>query len=140
MHVTVRMADWERDGDALRAVRTDVFTREQQIPADIEYDGLDPHCVHVLAITGSGNPVGTARMQADGHIGRMAVCRAFRRRGVGTALLQALFAHARGKGLTGVYLNAQRHAVPFYESVGFVKEGESFLEADIEHYRMTKRL
>jgi predicted GNAT family N-acyltransferase len=35
-----------------------------------------------------------------------------------------------------VYLNAQLRAIPFYERHGFRKEGEMFVEADIQHYKM----
>ena len=36
-------------------------------------------------------------------------------------------------------LNAQRRAEAFYASQGYEPEGETFMEADIEHVRMTKR-
>lgn len=40
--------------------------------------------------------------------------------------------------MEGVFLNAQRHALGFYERAGFVSEGNEFIEAGIPHYRMTR--
>jgi predicted GNAT family N-acyltransferase len=37
-------------------------------------------------------------------------------------------------------LNAQRRAEPFYAANGYLAEGETFVEAGIEHVRMTKAL
>ena len=37
-------------------------------------------------------------------------------------------------------LNSQLRAQPFYASHGYEPEGETFLDADIEHIRMTKAL
>jgi len=36
-----------------------------------------------------------------------------------------------------IYLNSQISAVRFYERNGFVQEGEMFIEANIEHFKMT---
>jgi hypothetical protein len=69
----VRRADWDRDREDLRRVREAVFVREQQVPLELEWDGLDEACVHVLALDGGGLPIGTGRLLPDGHIGRMAV-------------------------------------------------------------------
>lgn len=135
----VRIASWEEDYDLIRLVRITVFCQEQSIPQDLDFDGLDPECRHVLAFTNSGEPIGTARMQKDGHLGRIAVLKEWRKHGVGKAVVESLIAVATAEGLSQVYLNAQVHAVPFYEELGFRPEGEAFLEAGIEHFRMTKK-
>jgi len=93
----------------------------------------------VLAFTNSGEPIGTARMQKDGHLGRIAVLKEWRKHGVGKVLVESLIAVAIAEGLPRVYLNAQVHAMPFYEELGFRPEGGAFLEAGMEHYRMTKK-
>jgi predicted GNAT family N-acyltransferase len=135
----VRIATWEEDYDLIRLVRITVFCQEQSIPQELDFDGLDPECRHVLAFTNSGEPIGTARMQKDGHLGRIAVLKEWRKHGVGKALVESLIGVAKAKGLPQVYLNAQVHAVPFYEELGFRAEGQAFLEAGIEHYRMTRK-
>ncbi len=132
---TIRPADWGTDRKLLRALREEVFIREQSVPVDLEWDEFDEHSRHVVAIA-DGIPIGTGRLLADGHIGRMAVLRDWRRRGVGSALLSALMDAARELGMSRVMLNAQIRALPFYLSHGFRAEGEQFLDAGIPHRRM----
>jgi predicted GNAT family N-acyltransferase len=136
----VRLADWPRDCDALRRIRHEVFVVEQRVPAELEWDGIDGDCRHALAEDGAGHAVGCARLLPDGHIGRMAVLRDWRGRGVGAALLRLLVAEARVAGHARVALNAQTHALAFYARQGFVACGEEFLEAGIAHRAMTKEL
>jgi predicted GNAT family N-acyltransferase len=71
-----------------------------------------------------------------GAIGRMAVLREARGRGVGSALVRALLEHARWRGLRSVHLAAQLHARSFYARFGFVGGGPHFLDAGIWHERM----
>jgi predicted GNAT family N-acyltransferase len=137
---TVRRADWERDRESLRWVRTAVFVDEQSVPLALEWDGLDDNCLHVLAEDSRGAPIGTGRLLPDGHIGRMAVLPAWRGRGVGGAILGELLRCAAAQGLTQVVLNAQTHATGFYARFGFSAEGAAFLDAGIEHRRMRRTL
>ncbi|HEU5282772.1 MAG TPA: GNAT family N-acetyltransferase [Burkholderiales bacterium] len=132
----IRRADWERDQARLRALREEVFVREQGVPPELEWDGLDAGCVHVLAESDAGEAIGTGRLLADGHIGRMVVLRGWRRRGVGAAMLDFLLAEARRLGMAEVVLNAQTHALGFYARYGFAPEGAPFLEAGIAHQVM----
>ena len=130
--------------DELRAhaqpIRFDVFVDEQKVPADIELDDMDPHCVHAVAYDEAGQPLATGRLLPDGHIGRMAVRKAGRGKGVGGAVLQVLIAAARARGDAEVILNAQSHAEGFYQRYGFAREGEPFMEAGIPHITMRARL
>jgi predicted GNAT family N-acyltransferase len=136
----VRRADWTRDLEHLRHVREAVFVREQNVPLELEWDTQDEACVHVLAFDNEGAPIGTGRLLPDGHIGRMAVLRAWRRQGVGGALLTELTRVARERGFTEVILNAQVQAIAFYTRHGFVIEGAEFLEAGIPHQTMRRSL
>ncbi len=137
---TIEHADWREHAEAIRAVRHAVFVQEQGIPAALEWDGRDPACRHVLAISHTGEPIGTARVQADGHIGRMAVLAPWRHMGVGRALLASLIRTAEEHRLTSVWLTAQVQAVGFYQRAGFVVDGDPFMEAGITHQRMVRRL
>jgi predicted GNAT family N-acyltransferase len=137
---SVRRADWSLDRDRLRAIREAVFVREQLVPLELEWDGADADCVHVLAEDDNGTGIGTGRLLPDGHIGRMAVLADWRRRGVGTALLTELMRIARERGLAEVVLNAQTQALAFYGRHGFSAEGEEFLDAGIPHRRMRRAL
>lgn len=135
----VFVADFERDHDAIRAVRFAVFVDEQRVPAELEMDERDVECVHVLAVDEAGQPVGTGRIDVGlgGKIGRMAVIAARRRSGVGRALVETLHACALEHGLKAVWCHAQVAARPFYERAGYRAHGEIFLEAGIAHVRMT---
>jgi len=135
----VRRATWPADAAALRSVREAVFVREQGVPAELEWDDQDAGAWHWLAEAADGSPIGTARLLQTGQVGRMAVLPAWRRRGVGTALLQTVLRDATACGVGGLWLNAQCSAAGFYERAGFGAEGPVFTEAGIAHRSMRYR-
>ena len=139
MMLTVRGADWNRDREAIQQIRKSVFVEEQGVPEEIEVDGRDGSCTHVLALKGV-RPVGTARMQRDGHIGRVSVLKEYRGKGIGRKLLEAMIEQAGCRGLEEVYLNSQVQAASFYEKTDFQKTGTVFLEANMPHIKMTRVL
>jgi predicted GNAT family N-acyltransferase len=121
---------------ALRAIRMEVFVREQQVPEELEWDGLDETAFHLLARDTFGNPVATARMLPDGHIGRVAVMRPWRGKGVGTEIMRVMIHEAGRRRLHEVDLDAQVKAIEFYERLGFAAEGPEFMDAGIPHRHM----
>ncbi|NQE47342.1 GCN5 family acetyltransferase [Herbaspirillum rubrisubalbicans] len=131
---------WEALRAQAQPIRFEVFVDEQQVPAEIELDDMDPHCLHAVAYDDAGQPLATGRLLPDGHIGRMAVRKAGRGKGVGGAVLQALMQAARQRGDVEVILNAQVQAEGFYQAHGFAREGEEFMEAGIAHITMRARL
>jgi len=137
---TVRLVDWAEAGDGLRAVRRAVFIAEQAIPEDMEWDDFDAVCPHAIAEDANGNAVGCGRLLPDGHIGRLAVLRGWRGRGVGAALLAHLMDLARSRGHARAILEAQTRAMPFYVRHGFAAAGDEYLEAGIPHRTMTRTL
>lgn len=136
----VQTIDYASGRDDLHAVRDVVFVQEQQVPIKLERDAIDPQCVHVVARTLDGAAIGTGRLAPDHKIGRMAVLREWRGKGVGDALLLALIEQARERGWREVTLNAQASAVTFYTRHGFLPHGERFMEAGIEHQSMRRVL
>ena len=140
---TTRLCTWQDAEAALRAVRTQVFIQEQQVPEALEWDDADALAIHGLASDAEARAIGTARLILhDGvaHIGRMAVLPQWRGCGVGRSLLQLMLETAQARGGLSVFLNAQTSAVGFYTQAGFVVEGAEFLDAGIPHRRMTRRL
>ncbi len=135
----IRPADWLRDESAIAAVRREVFIVEQCVPEHLEWEADDACHRWFVAETRLGL-VGIARLTAAGRIGRMAVRRPFRGKGVGTALLRATLAAARTAGLAQAHLSAQTHAQGFYERLGFVAEGDVYLDAGIPHRAMALNL
>ena len=138
--VRVELVDWVETEPTIRAIRETVFVSEQGVPVELEWDGLDPHCAHVLARNDLGDAIGTARMQADGTIGRMAVLKDWRGRGVGHALLQRLLDLGAKQGLSRVTLAAQTYAIGFYEQAGFHVISDPFMDAGIPHRLMSREL
>ena len=137
MGETVIVAFDERYAPEIRSIRNDVFTAEQQIDEDVDFDGQDRDAVHVL-VSYRNSYVGTGRMLTDGHIGRLAVLKDFRGRGLGAEAVRALIKEAENMGMDRVYLGAQKHALGFYEKLGFAAYGEPYVEANIEHVHMER--
>jgi predicted GNAT family N-acyltransferase len=75
-------------------------------------------------------------MLSDGHIGRMAVLKSWRSQGVGSAILQTMLNIARQQGYPCVTLDAQTHAIPFYQRFGFEVSSDEFMDAGIPHKQM----
>ncbi|NNF17126.1 MAG: GNAT family N-acetyltransferase [Gammaproteobacteria bacterium] len=136
MAISICHAQWPRDRHAIRALRTTVFVEEQNVAPELEWDGLDDECDHVLIFDADGSAVATGRLQANGKIGRMAVLKSHRRQGLGGAVLAALLKIAANRGLDQVYLHAQTHALDFYLAKGFTPCGAAFEEAGIAHQKM----
>ena len=132
--------------DAL-TVRRAVFIDEQGVLEAEEidaYDGDPAHvtsAVHVVAYV-DGRPAATGRLLLDApldenaHIGRIAVLREHRRRGLGRTVMLALQREAQRRGYSGITVAAQLQAIPFYERLGYRAYGEVFLDARIEHRMM----
>jgi predicted GNAT family N-acyltransferase len=135
----VQRVSWDEAGPALASVRHAVFVVEQHVPEDLEWDEHDRGAVHVLARAPDGSPIGTGRLLPDGRIGRMAVLPAWRKLGVGSAILTSLLEVALERAYPETRLHAQTHAVDFYGRHGFVCVGEQFMEAGIPHREMVRR-
>ena len=111
-----------------------------------EYPGVDEHSEHFIATTktpGGDRVIGCALLLAEsdrqgfGRLTQMAVDPQRRGEGIGQRIVINTESRAFGElGLDGIYCNAQIHAVSFYEKLGWSREGEKFIEADIPHQRM----
>lgn len=140
LQFAVREVDWGAAREPLRAVRRAVFIEEQHVPEDLEWDDDDGLSRHVVAVAVDGTAVGTGRLLRDGHIGRMAVLKPWRGRGVGRAMMEYLMQLAGEAGHDAVVLHAQTHAIGFYARHGFIVKGDEFMEAGIPHVVMTRSL
>jgi predicted GNAT family N-acyltransferase len=137
---TISILAWDKALPLARPVREQVFVTEQKVPLELEWDEWDERGDHAVARDAGGQAIGTARLLPDGRIGRMAVLREWRRRGVGAALMEALLRKAREQSLSRVTLHAQTHAAGFYRRFGFSERGGEFWEAGIPHVEMTLEL
>ena len=152
--VEVRLAQSQADRDAAFAVRHRVFVTEQSVPEELEFDDRDPGAEHFLALL-DGVPAGAGRltvtvcepatgpgqgMKGTGVLGRLAVDKAARGRGVGKLLVRSIEQRAAERGLAAVELHAQTHACGFYQQLGYASYGDLFVEDGIEHVSMRKEL
>jgi len=137
---TVSLVCWHDGEPLLRVIREEVFVREQNVPAELEWDGLDEGCRHALALSRSGDAIGCGRLLPNGHLGRMSVLPQWRKQKVGTALIEALLDEARSRGYKQVDVDAQTYAIPFYHKFGFVEHGQEFMDAGLPHKKMTLKL
>ena len=136
----LKVCHWETHRDALSLIRRKVFIEEQSVPEDLEWDEFDENSQHILALNVHDEPIATGRIKSDGHIGRMAVLKNFRKNGIGGAILLALIELAEKNQLQSVYCFAQTSAIGFYLKYGFNVVGEEFMDAGIPHQRMFKNL
>jgi predicted GNAT family N-acyltransferase len=139
----IESVEWSRSPGIIAAIRDQVFVKEQGVPVELELDGLDADCWHLVAWNEQKMPIGTARLHpqanpgvSEGKIGRMAVLKPWRGMGVGRALLRHLLGLAQARGMTKLSLAAQIAAVGFYEKEGFRMTGLPFDDAGIPHRLM----
>lgn len=133
----IRVAEKE-DRAAVFALRFEVFVKEQNVPPELELDGEDDIALHIMAEE-NGAVVGCARVilsENDAHIGRLAVKKAYRGKGVGSEICRFILDLCRARGIAHIWLGAQLHAVGFYEKLGFLPRGGIFMDAGIEHIKM----
>ena len=125
------------------AVRRKVFVEEQGITEGLEFDGNDGKALHIVAMNGD-KVIGTARVlflaPNQAKLERMAILKAFRRKGVGRRLIDNLNKELSKRQVEQVVLHAQYSVVDFYKSCGFEESGSPFWEAGIKHIKMRKRL
>jgi predicted GNAT family N-acyltransferase len=139
---TVSLVCWHDGEPLLRAIREAVFMREQQVPAKLEWDGLDDGSRHALALSTKGDAIGCGRIvpprnkKHPAHIGRLAVLPEWRNQRVGTALVESLLDYARSMHYPEVIVHAQTQARAFYRRFGFEEEGAEFMDAGIPHVLM----
>jgi len=138
--ITVRWASSAEELRGALAVREQVFCREQGVPREEEIDGRDGDAQHVVALDPhSGRVLATLRLlQAAGRakVGRVAVERDWRRRGIAARMLELALARARASGCSEVRLASQLQATALYEKAGFVVESDEFDDAGIPHVWM----
>jgi ElaA protein len=133
-------------GRQAAVLRVAVFVEEQKVPAELEIDEYDPIAVHLVGIE-NGAVVATLRLipkrtEAGSvlKIGRVAVARWHRGKGLGKQLMQAAIKHARQQKVPACILTAQLPVIGFYEKLGFVAHGPVFDECGIDHRAMRLEL
>lgn len=127
-------------------LRTQVFVHEQRIVDEEEIDGRDLEDTTTLFwVEENGEVLATLRLLQDdvpahagpdatvpAHVGRVATAQQARGRGLAADLVRAALEHAG----TDVAISAQAYLEGWYGRLGFVRTGENYLEAGIDHVPM----
>jgi predicted GNAT family N-acyltransferase len=140
--VEVREVLTETELDAALALRERVFCGEQGVTPSADRDGRDGEATHVVAVE-DGQVLGTCRLLLRGgvaRLGRLAVERGQRGRGIGAAILREADRLAAALGAERIALHAQTYARALYLDAGYVEHGDTFVEEGIEHVAMEKAL
>lgn len=132
--------EWHR----VLALRAQVFVVEQNC-AYQDPDGKDVVSYHLLMESGE-ELVAYARLVPPGvsypeaAIGRVVTSQTVRGKGWGKALMEIAIAQTQKKfEVNEICISAQSYLLKFYSDLGFVAEGEEYLEDDIPHWKMRRR-
>lgn len=128
--------------DAIK-IRKKVFVEEQLVPPELEIDNLENQTLHVIGYL-ENKAVSTARIYKKNtttfKIQRVAVLMNFRKKNLGHELMMEIERYAKAQEFKTLMLDAQDHALTFYEKLGYHVEGEGFMDAGIPHHLMIKKL
>ncbi len=126
---------------AIWALREEVFVVEQKV-VYLDADGRDPAAQHLMGWQ-NRRLVAYARVLPPNtrfpelSIGRVVTSPTARSQGAGRALMnEALRGIRQRRGAVPIRISAQAYLEKFYSSLGFVKQGEQYLEDTIPHWEM----
>lgn len=140
--ITIQEVSSPEDMERIFQIRDKVFVDEQALTPDARHDPDDRRSIHYLAFS-DGEPVGTGRLTILGdeaQIAWVAVLIEHRGEGIGWALMEAMIERAERERCDYIILNAQTHALRFYERLGFEPVGDTFTMSRIEHQVMIRTI
>jgi predicted GNAT family N-acyltransferase len=125
------------------SLRLSVFVDEMNVPVELEVDELDKEAIH-LCVKVNKKTVGTLRLvlieEQASHcyvkLGRVAVHRDWRRKGIGKQMMQQAINHCKQLPCSKIVIGSQTYITHFYQVLGFTKQGEVFDDAGIPHIAM----
>jgi predicted GNAT family N-acyltransferase len=140
--IKIKIVESEDEARECFRIREEVFVVEQRVPIDMERNEYDGAALHFL-VQEDGRAIGAARVVlkengTSAKIGRVAIVSSRRGLGLGKALIGAIETNPDLAGVDNFVLEAQTHALQFYERMGYEAYGEEFLDAGIPHRRMKK--
>ncbi len=125
-----------------KEIRLEVFVKEQGF--EEEFDDIDETAAHIVLFDGS-QPVGVCRVftateSGKTMIGRVAVRKPLRGRGLGTDIIKAAEEYAAGSGAGEIWIHSQEQAAGFYSALGYEDTGIHDVEEGCPHILMKKSL
>jgi predicted N-acetyltransferase YhbS len=99
--------------------------------------------IHVVGVL-DGQTIGTVSLKpldnGSMKLRQMAVSARAQGMRVGAQLVRRAEEESRARGFTRIECHARISALPFYEKLGYITEGESFIEMTLPHIQMHKTL
>ncbi|HNX16097.1 MAG TPA: GNAT family N-acetyltransferase [Bacilli bacterium] len=131
------------DAEAMIAIRTEVFVKEQAVSQDEEFIPAEEALAHYFLIRLLDKPIGVIRYleKEDGFwIGRFAILKEYRHHGYGKQAFSYLVSQIEARhNPCLISIHAQLYLKAFYESCGLTSQGEVFDEVNIPHIKMIKK-
>jgi predicted GNAT family N-acyltransferase len=78
--------------------------------------------------------------QQVARLRQMAVLNDLQGKGIGRALMTFAENLARDRGFKHITMHARKHAIGFYEKMGYQVQGDEFTEVTLPHFVMQKKL
>ncbi|HUX99016.1 MAG TPA: GNAT family N-acetyltransferase [Candidatus Deferrimicrobium sp.] len=116
-------------------LRYKVFVLEQGFGEDIEIDQIDNISFHLIAKENE-KVIGTLRLfkkATNIMLGRMAIDKNYRKKGIGHALISKAMQEAKNLGGDYIIAHSQLDALKFYQKNGFKQYGAEFMEDGAPH-------
>ncbi|SFA82881.1 Predicted N-acyltransferase, GNAT family [Lentibacillus halodurans] len=138
----IKAVETPQEKEQAYSVRTTVFVDEQHVPPDVEIDEFDKQAIHLIGYE-AGVPIAASRVRfvdSYGKLERICVLKDQRGKSHGSRMIQAMEDIISKKGYVKAKLNAQTHAIDFYQRLGYDVVSEEFMDAGIPHVTMTKKL
>ncbi|KYD10214.1 GNAT family N-acetyltransferase [Heyndrickxia sporothermodurans] len=123
-------------------IRKKVFVEEQHVDVEEEIDQYEENSEHFV-LYDENNAAGAGRfriLDGKGKVERICILPAYRGKGAGKIVMDAIEQYAAQQDVHVLKLNAQTHAIPFYEKLGYKVISEEFMDAGIPHKTMEKRI
>lgn len=141
--IEIKIVQYAEVLSEIRAIRHQVFTLEQGVDPELEFDGQDDTAQHLLAYLNT-EPVGTARIRylspQTAKIERVAVLSTARGQGIGCKLLEVALETIAANNVEKTMIHAQEYIKKLYLNLGFEQVGDRFEEAGIPHVKMIKKM
>jgi len=139
--VFAKIVETEKELQDAFFVRREVFVKEQGIPQPLEIDEYDESATHFVAYF-DNRPIAAGRVRFTDElvavVERVCVLPDFRRKQIGILMMNCLEDFIHGSEIRKVKLNAQTHAIPFYEKQNYIITSPEFLDAGIPYRAMEK--
>lgn len=141
--MNIKIAETRNELNDVYAIRKKVFVDEQQVPLSIEIDEHEDAAIHFICYNTNEEAVGASRLRLLGTYGkleRICVLSACRGQSIGKQIIQQMEERITEENIAKATLNAQTHAIDFYEKLGYTVISEPFIDAGIPHVTMEKQL